>query len=206
LALMDVRQILEGKRTPGDLQKVAERLHYIMDQSMEAAQKIEAIRTLWDVSPLAREPVYFDALVRRAAEGQDTYFQKIGAVLEVSIAENLTRMLGNPRQLEIVAANLLKNAREAVETLAPGRERKVQLSLKQEGSQLELVIKDTGPGIDPNDLPKLFLPYFSTKGSKGMGVGLYLAREIAQAHGGSLESVSAPGKGAEFLLRLPVDR
>lgn len=203
LALMDIRQMRKEKNFD-KLQKVEARLQYIMDQSAEAALKIEAIRDLWNTSPAPHKPIALDLLLRQVVEKQQESFRKIGAQLEPHIAEGLPSVPGNERQLEIVLTNLLKNAREALDTLEKERQRKVKLTLQNEESHLILKVQDSGPGISEEDLRRLFLPYFSTKGSKGMGVGLYLAREIIQAHHGTLAVSSEAGKGAKFVITLPV--
>jgi signal transduction histidine kinase len=63
-------------------------------------------------------------------------------------------------------------------------------------------VKDTGPGIAPQDLPRLFEPFFSTKHG-GMGMGLAICRTTVEAHGGQLSADSTPGSGATFRLTLP---
>jgi signal transduction histidine kinase len=205
MALREVREMREERQgNPKLLSKVEDRLLYIMNQSVEAAKKIEAIQDLWDTSPVPREPFAFDLLVKELAVKQEPAFQKIGASFEVSIADGLPLIAGSPRQLETVLANLFKNADEALSSMEKEQERKLWLTLREENSQIVLTVKDSGPGIPSQNLPKLFLPYFSTKGSKGMGIGLYLAREIVQAHHGSLEVISKFGEGAEFIVRLPV--
>jgi signal transduction histidine kinase len=62
---------------------------------------------------------------------------------------------------------------------------------------------DTGPGMDPATLAKLFKPYFTTK-SGGTGLGLPTARRIVEAHQGRIEALSEPGKGTEFTITLPL--
>ena len=66
-----------------------------------------------------------------------------------------------------------------------------------------ITVQDTGPGIAPDLLPRLFTRFTSGGGNKGLGLGLYLARGIAVAHGGTLTVDSTPGKGASFRLELP---
>jgi len=77
----------------------------------------------------------------------------------------------------------------------------VQAGLVASGS-LAITVKDTGPGIAPEDLPRLFEPFFSTKHG-GMGMGLAICRTTVEAHGGQLSADSAPGSGAIFRLTLP---
>ena len=64
-------------------------------------------------------------------------------------------------------------------------------------------IKDSGPGIKRTDVGHLFEAYFTTKGSEGTGMGLFLSRQVIKAHGGSIDVKSEEGKGTEFIIRLP---
>ena len=66
-----------------------------------------------------------------------------------------------------------------------------------------ICIADNGPGIPENDLPKIFLPFYTTK-SEGTGLGLAVVQKVALQHGGSIEARNRPGGGAEFLLWLPL--
>ncbi|HEX9082380.1 MAG TPA: ATP-binding protein [Holophagaceae bacterium] len=69
---------------------------------------------------------------------------------------------------------------------------------------VELSVEDDGRGIDPEDLPRLFEPFFSTKGPRGTGLGLAVTWGIVEAHGGSIEVQSQPGQGTRFAVRIPV--
>ncbi len=100
-------------------------------------------------------------------------------------------------QLRQALDNVLRNAIEA--TPAGGRVRVTARSLAREHV---LEVSDTGPGIPPEALPRLFDLYFTTK-PEGTGVGLAVTQQVVAAHGGSVEVDSAPGQGARFSLRLP---
>ena len=68
---------------------------------------------------------------------------------------------------------------------------------------IQLSVQDTGPGIDPADLDKVFIPFFTTKAT-GHGVGLPLAHRVITEHGGNLSVENSPAGGARFIMRLPV--
>jgi signal transduction histidine kinase len=76
------------------------------------------------------------------------------------------------------------------------------LAHKQEG-MVAIAVKDTGTGISPENMKKLFEPLFTTK-VKGIGLGLVVSRKLAEANGGRIEVKSEPGKGSTFTLVLPV--
>ncbi len=112
---------------------------------------------------------------------------------------------GDPGQLRQALLNLVRNGREA---MAPrGGQLTIRVAPAPGGSPAGAVaieVEDEGPGVAPEELPRLFEPFFSTK-EQGTGLGLALTQQIAQDHGGSIACVSAPGRGATFRLILPAE-
>ena len=104
-------------------------------------------------------------------------------------------------RLEQVLMNLLHNAIEAVE---PGHG-EVTLSIERGAQDVTLLVTDNGPGIAPDVLPRVTEPFFSTKiGGEGLGLGLAICFEVVQQFGGRLDIRSAPGRGAEAAVILPL--
>jgi signal transduction histidine kinase len=97
--------------------------------------------------------------------------------------------------------NLVLNAVEAV----PERTGMVEISSRHESAtdQIVVSVRDNGPGIPESIRQRLFEPFVSSKGQRGTGLGLAVARKIAERHGGSLEVASSSAAGTEFVLRLP---
>ena len=102
--------------------------------------------------------------------------------------------------------NLTRNAAEAAAT-TPAKTPRVTISgtLEELGGRKwqRICVADNGPGIPEHDLPKIFLPFYTTK-SEGTGLGLAVVQKVALQHGGSIEARNRPGGGAEFLLWLPL--
>jgi two-component system, chemotaxis family, CheB/CheR fusion protein len=105
-------------------------------------------------------------------------------------------------RLEQVFVNLLANAIEHAATST------IDVAIRRSGSSATVEVRDHGPGIASNVLPQLFQPYalLGKKPSAGLGLGLYLAREIVTAHGGSIDAASTLGEGTVIMVRLPVGR
>jgi signal transduction histidine kinase len=102
-----------------------------------------------------------------------------------------------------VFLNLVMNALEASGATAEGSHELVVTSEKSEPDQVLVAVSDSGVGIDPDKLDKLFQPFFTTK-SSGMGMGLSISRSIIEAHGGRLWAVRHEGPGATFKFSVPV--
>lgn len=106
---------------------------------------------------------------------------------------------GDPGQIRHVVMNLIKNAVEAME----GKPGVVKIGVSEQNEMLCLKITDEGPGIEPQDLVRVFQPFYSTK-LRGFGLGLAACKQIVDAHGGKMEVESAPGKGTTFRVYLPI--
>jgi len=110
------------------------------------------------------------------------------------------RLTGNRKSLVGALTSLLENALQAVE--AGGR---IVLTASRDATQLTLSVRDNGRGISAEVAARLFEPFYTTR-AEGTGLGLAIARGVARAHGGSVEVISSPGAGAEFILTLPAQR
>lgn len=122
--------------------------------------------------------------------------------LQVTIPENLPSVYCDQVQLEQVLINLLLNAFDAMVDIDRNR-RQVELSVEMVDQAVKFLIRDAGKGVSRETLGKLFDPYFTTK-PEGLGMGLSIARTIAEAHGGSLEATPNAAQGLTMMLTLPV--
>jgi PAS domain S-box-containing protein len=131
------------------------------------------------------------------------YKQKIEAINAVD--SNLPHIYADVQQLEQVLVNLYLNA---VDAMPIGGSLKVEAKHERvgpAGPMIVISIADTGFGIDDKDLPKIFLPFFSARKRKGLGLGLPICERIIKNHGGRIEVESRSGKGTTFRIFLPVD-
>lgn len=125
--------------------------------------------------------------------------------LDVELAEGLPLVLADEVQLNQVMLNLVRNAFDACVACPPDQRRVVITTRVAADAAVELCVRDTGIGISPEVLERLFTPFFTTKA--GMGIGLRLSRTIVEAHGGTIEAANNPdGGGAMFRVTLPVHR
>lgn len=134
-----------------------------------------------------------------AAQGADSSFNDRGTTLErAPDAGTPSWILGDSVALEQLFLNLLLNAAQALQ-----RGGSANLTLDVDGTDARILVTDTGAGIPPDELPHVLDPFFSTK-ADGTGLGLPIARQIAVAHGGSLQIHSVEGEGTRVEVRLPL--
>jgi two-component system NtrC family sensor kinase len=128
-----------------------------------------------------------------------------GVTVEQHIASNLPSLMCDPDQMVQVLANLLTNARQALEE-GP-QPRRVRLTARADGEWVRIEVADNGPGIADAVRSRVFDPFFTTKPvGSGTGIGLAVSRGIVEAHGGSLSLAPPDGEGTCFVIRLPLAR
>ena len=121
--------------------------------------------------------------------------------LSLHLAPDLPEVQADPNQIQQVLVNLILNAADAIGE--GGGTIRATSRIGANGC-LELLLEDSGKGIPAEDLPRIFEPFFTTKGNHGTGLGLAVSWGIVEAHGGTLEVQSEPGRGTCFTLRLPI--
>lgn len=137
------------------------------------------------------------ALIRADVAGR-------GVLLVVGPVVADATVLVEPIAVEQALHNLIRNATEAVEALAPER-RRVEVSAALAGGSVEIAVEDLGPGLAPELAQRLFEPFRSTK-PNGMGLGLALSQRLIEANGGRIAGANRPEGGARFTIALPLHR
>lgn len=179
---------------PGATETVKEYLE-IISAEIRIAEKI--IHNLLDFARVkSSAPQYVD-LQSIADSALSRYPPPANIAVQKENCHNLPLAFVDPQQIELVLGNLVVNAFQAMPE--GGR---LMLDGKEENGQVCLSVRDTGCGIPPEDLPRLFEPLFTTK-LHGIGLGLATSKKLAEANGGSIRVESVPGKGSTFTLCLP---
>ena len=154
---------------------------------------------------LMREPVTVGAIVARALETVQPLVTEQRHDLVIELPDEEVTVEGDLTRLTQVLGNLLNNAAKYTD---PGG--RIVLSARRKGAQLELRVRDTGIGIPPELLPRLFNLFTQVDGTThrshgGLGIGLALVRQLVSMHGGTVTAHSSgTGRGSEFLVTLPV--
>ena len=151
------------------------------------------------------EPVDLVALTEEVLVLLEREMMKYRVQVEREFAE-VPKVLANPGQIQQVLLNLMVNARQA---MPEGGRLILRLTHDESAGLVDLMVRDTGCGMPPEVLRKIFEPHFSTKsgpdetGKGGSGLGLCSCREIVEAHRGRIRVESAPGRGTAITVRLP---
>lgn len=174
-------------------------------------QVAEIVRAMKHFShPGATEKTRFDlaALVRDAVTVSRNEW-KNWAEVDIRVDPDLPLVLGLPHEISQVILNLVLNAAQAVEETSRqgGQKGRIAIDVARDGDAALVTVADTGPGIAPALRSRVFEPFFTTKEvGKGTGQGLAIARAVVVGrHKGELSFASEPGRGATFVMRLPLD-
>ena len=127
--------------------------------------------------------------------------------VQTSVSANVSRVLIDPLQLERAVLNLVVNARDAMPVggviTVELREETIGVSREHESTFVVLEVIDTGTGMDKRTRDHMFETYFTTKGSKGKGLGLAIVNQVVTLAGGFIQVDSSPGEGTRVRLYLP---
>jgi len=151
------------------------------------------------VDRLIREEIDLTALVRKACELFEPAAEDKGVNLACSVP-NGSRLVGDTRMIQRMLSNLLDNA---IKYTPSGGS--VSIFLLENDGQVAVSIRDTGIGLLPSDLPRIFERFYrcdQSRSQAGIGLGLSLARAVARAHGGDITVVSTPNQGSTFTVTL----
>jgi len=209
--LAPIRNALEIMRVANHEPSAIEGARDIIER--QVGQMVRLINDLLDVSRITRgklalttESIGISEAIEAAVETSRPLLEEAGLTFRQSIAKGPLRVQGDRLRLAQVFANLLNNAAKYSE---PGGT--VTLTAKKEGKEVVVRITDTGVGIPPEVLPRVFELFTQVdrtmnRSQGGLGIGLALVQQIVALHGGSVSAHSeGVGKGAEFIVRLPAE-
>ncbi|WP_437760083.1 hybrid sensor histidine kinase/response regulator [Sorangium sp. So ce1389] len=187
---------------PPDIAEARAALADIMADDRRAGQVIQRMRAMLRKGELSVAALDLDELIREVVRLMASAALLAGTTVQIELASGLPRVRGDGIQLQQVLLNLLVNALDAVARCPPEARLVVVRTRRADAGQVELSVADSGDGIAPADLERVFEPFFTSK-PQGLGVGLAISRSIVEAHGGRLWAEHSPGEGATFRCALP---
>jgi len=191
-----------ARPTP-DLDEVKATLEQIRNSAYRARDLIGSIRAMVKRDDRNRAPLDLNDLVREVLALTQRELQRSRVSVEVELNERLPLVKGDRIQLQQVLVNLVTNAIDAMAEKKWPRVLRIE-SAVQEPSGVLISVADTGKGIDPKIVDRIFNPLFTTK-SNGMGMGLAISRSIIEGHDGRLQVSAGAEGGSVFQFMLPAD-
>lgn len=177
-------------------------LRQISEMTERMARIIRNLRTYARNEPLATRPTALAPAIDSALSIVAPRIEALGVDVILDIADDPPTVWAGDVRLQQVLVNLLTNAIDAMREKSNPR---IMITARRAGDDIEIVVRDEGPGIAPDDLPRIFDPFFSTKGvGEGMGLGLSISYGLVKQFGGGLRARNHPEGGAEFVVVLHV--
>ena len=185
-----------------NLEKAREGLGRIVRDGMRAGEVIDRIRSLTRRAATPREKLDLNETIREvlALVGEKAKEEKV--IIQGQFADDLSPVSGDRVQLQQVVLNLVMNAIEAMSNVGERARELVITNRNIEPDQVQVTVEDSGVGLDPNTITRIFQPFYTTK-SSGMGMGLSICRSIVQNHGGRIWATANDGPGTSFHFTLP---
>ncbi len=189
-------------RPEPDMKKVQQLTARIAASARRADDIVQRIRGMAVKQAPKSVPLALGDVVREGLAFVQHEIDQRAIRVTTAYARSVPPIVGDPIQLQQVIVNLLINAIQAVDGLGEGdREIHVTTGTDAQGAAI-FTIKDSGPGIAPEHLDRIFDGFFTTK-AQGMGIGLAICQSIVLAHGGAVSAANHPERGAEFRVALP---
>jgi PAS domain S-box-containing protein len=189
---------------PPDLEETRQALTRILRDGRRAGDIIGRIRALVRKEPARKDEFGINDTILEVVSLTRAELRRNGVSTRTRLADGLMPVQGDRVQLQQVMLNLILNAVEAMSGSGPGDEpRDLLITTEQDGSNgVRVAVRDSGPGLSPESLDRLFDPFYTTK-SDGMGMGLSICRTIVEAHGGRVSAAANEPRGAVFEFTLP---
>jgi signal transduction histidine kinase len=196
-AQMLAKQVAEDSQKSLILEKIAK-------QTFRASEIVNSLLNFSRTSTTSFGAVNVNKVVQETLSLLEHQLTKSGIQIQTDMDPNLPAVQGNAGKLQQVFLNLILNARDAM-TAGSTAGGTIELRSWAEGSGARIEVSDTGHGIAPENLHRIYDPFFTTKAArKGTGLGLSVTYGIIQEHGGSIEVFNRRGGGATFRVELPL--
>jgi signal transduction histidine kinase len=186
----------------GDASETSTKELGIIEQNVRLCREL---LTMWQSygseGALPRKPISVCAIVSDVARRVESVAAQNNVQLVCDVPDNGCMMIGDSVQIQRAIQNVLINAIQA----SADNNGSVSVSCTEKEFYVDVRVRDTGAGIPPDQINKIFDPYFTTKQSKsGTGLGLYITKKVVEDHAGSIKVDSTPGEGTTFTIRLPL--
>ena len=196
------KKLEESEKEPGGKNTATAKELKIIEQNVRLCREL---LTMWQsygsVEASPHRPISVSQIVREVVKGVGPMAVQNSVVLKTNLCDDTCTLLGDAVQITRGIQNVIINAVQA----ASDTKGTVTVSCLRKDFYVDVRVEDTGSGIEPAQLAKIFDPYFTTKqGKSGTGLGLYITKKVIEDHNGSIKVDSTPKSGTAFTIRLPL--
>jgi C4-dicarboxylate-specific signal transduction histidine kinase len=191
-------------QSPPDVAEAKEALTCIVDDTDRTSDVVDRIGSLIKKAPPRKEVVDLNAAILEVTALTRSEAVKTGVTVGTQLAGELPRIQCDRVQLQQVMLNLIVNAIQSMSGVEDGNRELYISTVSVEPEGVCVAVRDTGHGLRPESLPRLFEPFYTTK-PDGMGMGLSICRSIIEAHGGRLWATNCEPRGALFKFAIPAN-
>ncbi len=189
-------ELLEEEKRPKLLARAREGITH-MEQYVEAARRQLRNQSEIKVFNVADEIRRISGFLSGKAEAE-------GVEMKLSLLKEV-HLRGDSIRFDHIISNLITNAIDAYDGLATGKKRSVEVKMVHRGKEIEIIVTDHGRGITNEQLPHLFEPFYTTKDSRGTGIGLVITKQaVEEVFQGKISVTSHKQAGTQFVVRLPL--
>jgi C4-dicarboxylate-specific signal transduction histidine kinase len=187
---------------PPDLEEAKFCLGRVINDALRGSDIITGLMDLTKKQPPRKEPVDINEAIHEVTALTHGEASKHGVSLRAQLAPQLRHVEADRIQIQQVVLNLTMNAIQAMSAVDGGPRELLITTEGIVGAGIRVGVRDTGPGLSPESLPRLFDPFYTTKAT-GVGLGLAICRSIIEAHGGRLWATACVPRGALFQFQIP---
>ena len=189
-------------RPAPDLDEVRDTLTHIVADGHRASEVIQSVRAMFAKGDHAGTPLDTNELIRETIAIANNELEAARVVVELELSERIPMISAHKGQLQQVVLNIITNAADAMRTI-DDRARVLRVRSRSfDSNGVAVSVQDSGTGIDPENIDRVFEAFFTTK-TNGMGMGLAICRSIVEAHGGNMSVSPGVPHGSVFHIFLP---
>jgi PAS domain S-box-containing protein len=182
---------------------IRKELRRVFREAERASRIVHNLLVFAGSRPVVRRPLRLDRVISRALASRRAALERAGIEVVRSFSDAVPPIAGDPLLLQQAFLNIIINAEYAIESRGAGG--RIETTTSATDGHVVVTVRDTGPGIPDDVLPRIFDPFFTTKDvGKGTGLGLAITYGIVLDHGGTIQAANAPGGGAVFRITLPL--
>src|SRR5271166_5917426 len=185
-----------------NMEEAREATRRIVRDGKRAGEVIARIRALTKKAATPRERLHLNETIREVLALVGDQAKRNSVMIRTRFADDVAPVSGDQVQLQQVVLNLIMNGIEAMSSVGERARELVITTRNLDSEQVQVTVEDSGVGLDPNTITKIFDAFYTTKPG-GMGMGLSISRSILQAHGGRLWATAKDGPGTVFHFTLP---